>query len=191
MNPEEIKVGDKINIESLVIRKLHSEEQLITCELPTGLQFHIWQRDFEALSPANGIKYTEPAPKYDPCRKFREGDIVEPCSVKGRWLSEAWKNRKGIHYEVTSDEDDDCVMWVQDADSLHPKDVEAVFFQLVTPIEELEPYSVVDAHTHWDVADKNMKTVATYSKGYHPHAKEAAEAECARLNEAYRKEVEK
>ena len=33
-----------------------------------------------------------------------------------------------------------------------------------------------------------MKTVATYSKGNHPKAKAAAEAECARLNAEWRKE---
>ena len=56
------------------------------------------------------------------------------------------------------------------------------------PVEDLEPYSVVDAHTHWDVADKDMKTVATYSKGFHPNAKAAAEAERDRLNAEWRKE---
>ena len=34
---------------------------------------------------------TETETKYDPCRKFRKGDIVEPCEVKGRWFGAAWK----------------------------------------------------------------------------------------------------
>lgn len=128
------------------------------------------------------------APKYDPCRKFREGDIVTPCSVKGRWLGADWKDRSGIRFTVTTDEDEDCTMWVKDPDSIQQDCVDVVYFQLVVPVEELEPYSVVDAHTHWDVANKDMKTVSTYSKGYHPHAKAAAEAECQRLNEEHRKE---
>lgn len=88
---------------------------------------------------------TEHEPKYDPCRKFRKGDIVKPCEVKGRWFGTAWKNLKGIHFTVTSDEDEEGVMWVEDPKSLHPKDVEAVFFQLVTPVEELEQHSIKKA----------------------------------------------
>jgi hypothetical protein len=66
--------------------------------------------------------------------------------------------------------------------------VPACHLELITPVEEMEPYIVVDAHTHWDVADKNMKAVAIYSKGNHPQAKAAAEAERDRLNAEYRKE---
>ena len=197
MNPEEIKVGNKINIEALVIRKLHSEEQLITCELPTGLQFHIWQRDFEALSPANGIKNTEPAPKYDPCRKFRAGDIVEPCQVKGRWLSEAWKNSAGVHFTVATDEDEIGTMCVKYTDSVIDRCADAVYFQLVTPVEELEPYSVHESDTinGFDIMRDGL-CVMTFpygpkEAGYYRNklaAKEAADAECDRLNAEYRKE---
>ena len=88
---------------------------------------------------------TETETKYDPCRKFRKGDIVVPCEVKGRWFGTGWKNRKGIHFTVTSDEDEEGVMWVEDPKSLHPKDVEAVFFQLVTPVEELEQHNIKKA----------------------------------------------
>ena len=127
-------------------------------------------------------------PKYDPNRKFRKGDIVKPCQVKGRWQSITWKGRSGIHFTVTEDEDEDGIVSIKDPDCKLPSITSAVFLELVTPVEELEPYIVVDAHTHWDVADKNMKTVAMYSKGNHPHAKEAAEAERDRLNAEYRKE---
>ena len=53
----------------------------------------------------------------------------------------------------------------------------------------VERFGRTDAtHTHWDVADKYMKTVVTYNKAFHPNAKAAAEAECARLNAEWRKE---
>jgi hypothetical protein len=64
----------------------------------------------------------------------------------------------------------------------------AVYLELVTPVEELEQYRVVDAYTHFDVADKYMKTVVSYSKVHHPSAKAAAEAERDRLNKEWRKE---
>lgn len=138
----------------------------------------------------NDTKNDEPTPKYDPCRKFREGDIVEPCQVKGRWFGTAWKDRSGIRFEVTKDEDEEGVMWVQDPDSLHPKDVEAVFFQLVVPVEEVEPY-IVKKYSNFYAVERYNRLAdrpATYDIDFHPHAKEAAEAECARLNEEYRKE---
>lgn len=58
-----------------------------------------------------------------------------------------------------------------------------------TTAEERGPYRVVDAHTHQDVADKDMKTVVIYSKLHHPNAKEAAEAECKRLNDEWQTKV--
>lgn len=143
---------------------------------------------FSPIIPENGIKNTEPTPKYDPNRKFRKGDIVKPCQVKGRWQSITWKGRSGIHFTVTEDEDEDGIVSIKDPDCKLPSITSAVFLELVTPVEELEPYIVVDAHTHWDVADKNVKTVAMYSKGLHPNAKAAAEAERDRLNDEWRKE---
>ena len=57
------------------------------------------------LSPDEVAQAFTPLPKYDPCRPFREGDIVTPCQVKGRWCSSAWKGRAGMHFIVTKDED--------------------------------------------------------------------------------------
>lgn len=220
MNPEEIKVGDFVNLKLLVtgiispVVSIHKDYTL-TLELPSGSKYVLRECDFEALSPANGSKnaetstetpekealfaplkkleslppnfpHPETAPKYDPCRKFREGDIVEPCQVKGRWLSEGWKNRKGIHYKVTSDEDDDCVMWVLDPDSHHRKYVVSAFFQLVTPVEDLEPYFIEKSGNGYRLMKRNGKLLANYWET-HPHAKAAAVAESDRLNAEYRK----
>jgi hypothetical protein len=133
-------------------------------------------------------------PKYDPCRPFRKGDIVEPCQVKGRWLSEAWKDRAGIRFIVTMSEDADGRMLVKDPDSIIDRYADAVYFQLVTPVEELEPYYVKDDGTHYVVGKRpeepEIVYLAEYSKDRHPHAKEAAQAECDRLNAEYRKEQE-
>jgi hypothetical protein len=130
----------------------------------------------------------ETYPKYDPNRLFREGDKVEVVKNKGRIGSSTLP--VGIRATVVKDEDecDWVFLKADDCDKLDT--IDAAYLKLVKPVEELEPYIVVDAHTHWDVADKNMKTVAMYSKGNHPHAKEAAEAECDRLNDKWRKEQE-
>ena len=187
MNPEEIKKGEFVNLKLLVIENFCHR---LTLEAPSGKKLIVWLEDFEALSPANGKKNAEPAPKYDPNSKFRAGDIVEPCQVKGRWLSEAWKDRAGIHYKVALDEDDDCVMWVLDPDSHHRKCVAAVFFQLVTPAEELEPYIKLEnvSSNSIEVRDKRTNKVeATFYFGKdHAYtfvqAATLAEAERDRLN---------
>ena len=148
-------------------------------------------KTFKSMNPdtANGIKNTETATKYDPNRIFRKGDIVE-MDTHGRNFSKELKKhglKLCVRYTVTKDESaDGHVAYTGDDGVEHL----SMFFwlKLVTPVEELEPYIVVDAHTHWDVADKNMKTVAMYSKGNHPNAKAAAEAERDRLNAEYRKE---
>ena len=138
---------------------------------------------------ANGIKNTETAPKYDPCRLFKAGDIVEPCQANGRWLSPPWEHRTGIRYEVTEDENPITAdLYIKDPDSPEPFLTHAAFFNLVTQVEELEPYCIAD-HIHgWIVYKDNPGNVVANFNKTHPNAKAAAEAECARLNAEYRKE---
>jgi hypothetical protein len=139
----------------------------------------------EDLSPIS------PSPKYDPCRLFREGDIVEPCKVNGRWLSPPWEHRTGIGYEVTEDENPITAdLYIKGPDSPEPFRTHAAFFKLVAPVEELEPYSVTASTDDWCVQAKQSRAIISrYSKRLHPHALEAAEAERDRLNAEYRKEM--
>lgn len=145
-------------------------------------------RGFDPHNMQNGIKNTEPAPKYDPCRKLRKGDIVEPCQVKGRWHSVTWAGRSGIHFTVTEDEDEDGIISIKDPDCKLPFIAAAVFFNLVTPVEELEPYKIEKNLHGWIVfKDIPSNVVANFNKT-HPNAKAAAEAERDRLNDEWRKE---
>ena len=153
------------------------------------------ERGFDITDSANGIKNTEIAPKYDPCRLFKKGDIVEPCQANGRWLSPPWEHRTGIRYEVTEDENPITAdLYIKDPDSPEPFLTHAAFFNLVTPVEEREPYKVEESifiKDEWKVwkdgGDKTQTLIATYTLA-HPNAKAAAEAERDRLNAEYRKE---
>lgn len=128
--------------------------------------------------------------KYDPNRPFREGDIVTPCSVKGRWLDSTYKERVGILFTVTKDEDEDGIIWVKDPDRIHQDCGDCVYFQLVTPVEELEPYFVQENHSIVEVLSiEDQEVPATvFFKSKHKNARERAEAECERLNAEHRKE---
>lgn len=137
----------------------------------------------------NCSKATDPASKYDPNRKFRKGDKVRPVERYGRMPEDG----APVNFicEVVEDELKNGTVAIRargNCGSVQFR-VTALYLELVTPVEEMEPYSVVDAHTHWDVADKDMKCVVTYSKLHHPHAKAAAEDECDRLNAEWRKET--
>ena len=136
----------------------------------------------------------ETAPKYDPCRKFRKGDIVEPRSVNGRWFSPVWVDRSGIHYEVTIDEDPlTAHLYVKDPDSPEPFLVHAAFFKLVTPVEELEPYYYVTkndgVHPTFLVRNRNEEhRVAAICECWN---EEDAQRICDMYNAEYRKEMER
>ena len=181
MNIEEIKVGETYNVRLLA--RYNESNHFITFETPTGRDVVIGANDFEAVSPVE-------KPKHDPCRLFKKGDIVE-MDTHGRDIAASMKSSGvalGKRYTVTEDENNTgYVSFIGDDGIEH----HSMFFwlKLVTPVEELEPYFVVDAHTHWHIAkdDGNSSTVAIYSNTNHPHAKESAEAECDRLNAEWRK----
>lgn len=119
--------------------------------------------------------------KHSPCRKFRKGDKVRVVEWNGRDIA-----RVGQIGYVVSDEYNSRVELTIDGwtkDVFYP----ACHLELVTPAEELEPYSIETCQYGYTV-NKGELILATYNDENHPHAKEAAEAECARLNAEWRKE---
>ena len=133
------------------------------------------------------------SPKYDPNRLFCEGDEVRVIEKDGRTVHDPlnggiWRvarnERTGGAHEMSVlvhliYEDEKTALQIH---------VPFCFLELVTPVEELEPYSVGETTDYFSV-DKDNEEVSLYWKARHPHAKEAAEAECKKLNEEYRKET--
>lgn len=130
-------------------------------------------------------------PKYDPNRKFRKGDIVKPCQVKGRWQSITWKGCSGIHFTVTEDEDEDGIVSIKDPDCKLPSITSAVFLELVTPVEELEPYTISEGAGIIEVYNEKREAVkAWFYDDVKAGVKALAEAEAERdrLSDEWRKE---
>lgn len=123
----------------------------------------------------------ETAPKYDPCRLFKKGDKVRVVDWNGRTT-----NHKGEIGEVTEDELGGRVTFSVGSHTFK-RCYPICFLELVTPVEEIEPYSVETCQYGYTV-NKGELILATYNDETHPHAKEAAEAERDRLNAEYRKE---
>ena len=138
-------------------------------------------------SGCNCKKPIETAPKYDPNRQFREGDKVKPRERNGRipWA-------KDMMLTVISDERNSGVT-VRDEESGEERLMCVLFLELVTPVKERVSFRVGDfpVDGEWSVWKNSFgktEIISSYKIATHPHAKEAAEAECARLNAEYRKE---
>lgn len=147
-------------------------------------------------------KISEEHPKYDPCRKFKEGDIVD------------YRRRYGRDYETVPDPEDYKLARVissEDEESgmvgvefIEAYGGEDVYFavpwfhlELVIPVEELNPYSIIvqpeDYHCVRIMKGTKIHSSFPFDEEecvYHTleEAKAAAEAERDRLNAEHRKE---
>ena len=121
-------------------------------------------------------------------RLFQKGDKVRVVAWNGRDI-----DRMGQIGRVVSDEYNSRVELAIDGWSsciYYP----ACHLELVTPVEELEPYSVRESDAFDIVREgKIVMTIPFTEDDYYTfkQAEAAAEAECARLNEEWRKEHQK
>lgn len=122
--------------------------------------------------------------KYAPPRLFKKGDEVTPRIYLGR-------KDKGLEmgekYIVTADEIAGDMVAIKHHFTLRPDIVQTCFLELVTPVEELEPYKLIDSPNTYNIV-RDSAMVMTIHKKSHPNAKAAAEAERDRLNAEWRKE---
>ena len=140
--------------------------------------------------------YIELAPKYDPCRLLKKGDRVEVVKNKGRIGST--ETPVGTLATVTEDEEEAEWIYIQAEGSNKIDTIDPAYLELVTPVEELEPYYTalsteeIDGDTveFWAVRDEHDDTVAKfYVELYRADgAQKAAEAERDRRNAEHRKE---
>ena len=201
MRIEALKKGQPYNVR-LLFQEIDCDNDCVFID-PVGLSkiylslSNAPDRVTPISSPSAPPTLVGTTPKYDPCRKFRKGDIVEPTKINGRLPQEL---RGCYRYEVIVGEGEmSNPLYVAlnpllTANYKHFTElrVNVAFLKLVTPVEELEPYYVKDDGTHYVVGMRpeqpEIVYLAEYSKDLHPHAKEAAEAERDRLNAEHRKE---
>ena len=193
MNIEDLKVGETYNVRV----KVRFIEKARICCIPVFEDGTIsnYSPNYFASEEARAMQPINPAPKYDPCRKLKKGDTVKYSPKDGR---SAYRLQHNIDYEVKSDE---CPcgtveIWIYKHERYerYPYSI----FELVTPVEEQEPYCVkqgceqedmVDTFPYWSVVSSGCEVARFYSEQYEAgKAKAAAEAECARLNAEHRKE---
>lgn len=178
MNIEYVKIGETYYV-PFTVKAISGEYVTAT----TG-------GTLEALFLAKTLHPIPSAPKYDPCRPFREGDEVRYVPCNGRECPampcDEYYREKTL--TVVKDEDSNHQVLVRTQDG-REKYIRFCYLQLITPVEELEPYIVKKYSSFYAVEKRNdlKDRPATYDVDFHPHAKEAAEAERDRLNAEHRK----
>lgn len=133
---------------------------------------------------------------YDPCRKFKKGDLVKKRYVYGRSCDAI--GSLGIYTVVEDEDTNGGNVTVQDSMGRNCK-VKAVFLQLTTAVEDRPVYSVQESEAQdcFDIIRNNL-CVMSFPFGakecgwYYNEtaARKAAEIECNRLNNLYKQELE-
>jgi hypothetical protein len=195
MKLKDIKVGETYNVRVTVkyIDGYDVVAATIRQDEKEGYRTRFHFEDIPAFSPIS----PETAPKYNPCRMFRKGDIVRLREYNGRKPYDYWHKQTIKHFgakldTVLEDElDSGNVDIFQDApiDELTVR-VNSCHLELVTPVEELEPYNVHETEYLFrvmQVVEGGEQIVCEYRKSSHPNPKAAAEAERDRLNTEHRK----
>ena len=152
------------------------------------------QNHIKSMNPdtANGTNNTETAPKYDPNREFKKGDKVRVVERHGRYqpnipCDELWKGLCTV-----AEDEDFCnnLVKVRSEDG-REKLSHWWYLELVTPVEELEPYyvkNIIKGYAVCKMGAGDLDASCVFWSKYHPNARAAAEAERDRLNAEWRKE---
>lgn len=200
MNIEEIKVGERYNVCGYIGYK-NEDEISITFECKPGVYCSI---PFAKSHASMYFSLPPTPPKYDPCRKFKKGDKVKLIEWNGRTPYDTHHELKPppgeVHIVIEDEYDRNEVYIGMSAADEHQSVVHACHLELVTPVEELEPYKVEKRLSRYAVyyhdPDEDGMTGRVYEQAAfyfgHPNqytkdeALAAAEAERDRLNEEYR-----
>lgn len=185
-----VQQGDVVLVQGVVDKAHKSGDLLVRFKTESGVNSYAWiGKEYVGKTWAVAPE----KPTYDPCRIFKKGDKVEYSPRDGRDCLEApWIYDEA---EVIEDEDKTGSVVVRftfnyGAPSIHK--VPWYYLQLVTPVEELEPYYVGETASVYEVFNRNENnsSVAIFFKSQYSieKAKERAAAECARLNAEHRKE---
>ena len=189
MNSEDIKIGETYNLRIQVLGKsedfIHARPITPNGEYATTGFLEILHKYAPSFTPIPS-KHGTSVPTTT--RLFREGDKVRVVEKDGRTPTcfPVGKIKVGDILTVIENERGDAFINVKTEDG---SKMMAPWFhlELVTPVEELEPYKLIDSPNTYNIV-RDSAMVMTIHKKSHPNAKAAAEAECARLNEEWRKE---
>ena len=184
MNPQDLKKGHEYLIRAKFDNKDYDNDYNFIAD-PSDNRIYLDEKSVRQ----SVIETPEPPTlvgAYPKLRRFRKGDKVRVVAWQGRVPSCA-----SILGKIANAVCDEHVFGVRiQIDSGEGYcTINSCFLELITPGEELEPYDVTESTDYFAVENRSKgDEVATFWKEGHPNPKEAAEAECARLNAEHRKE---
>ena len=194
MNPQDLKQGQSyLILANYYGNDCDNDHHFIA--VPSKSRFYLDERAVQTCVslPSEPPTLAGAYPKYDPYREFQEGDKVKLKTHFGRKPFDSFLGKEytpdGTVFTVLREE------WNTGNVDIFYKDASDAFsvhfsnLELITPIEELEPYEVTESTDYFAVSHRvTGDAVSTFWKEWHPNPKEAAEAERDRLNAEHRKE---
>lgn len=182
----QLKPGDPLIIHG-TFEKIYTDGDIVVKVKETNICTNEYQDHLIWVSPTCVSLPSEPPTSFGPYRRFRKGDRVRVVAWQGR--SPGCSALLGKITTVLRDEYEFGVR-IQIGEGESYCTPEACFLELITPVEELEPYEVTESTDYFAVENSAASDeVATFWKDLHPSPKEAAEAERDRLNADHRKEM--
>ena len=158
---------------------------------------HAHEQEYEAMYAKTDCRYADiqiPEQNLDIFRLFRKGDIVTPRRVNGRTFSKQLTPLTGEKCIVGRDEIIGDWIVIYHDNKRHY--IDAAYLTLITPVEELDTYIVVENSLNNSYEVRCCKSEHVCAAYYYSHdqatydvskAFEAAKAECDRLNAEWRK----
>lgn len=211
MNPEDIKVGETYHVLVKVKKNALTENDEFFA-VPVDRSGNELNGDgafftYSELSAFSPFITSEPPtlvgtnPKNDHCRLYRKGDKVRLIEWNGRKPFDTFHglnlNPGEVHIVLDDEYARNEVYIGMSAADEEQSVVHACNLELITPVEEMGPFSVRHnaVHAAWSIYGPFDLSAVNYFYGErYPYTKEtakaAAEAECARLNEDYKKKAE-
>ena len=194
LTEEQIKVlkpGDPLIVKGTYVKQYSNGDIVIKCNITAGGKL---TPDLKYFNPMCVSLTSDSQPKYDPCRLLRKGDRVQVKKRNGRCNGKDGEYLREAFCEVADDEVPNELVRVYHNSSEYRLD--PAYLELVTPVEELEPYTVDGcgfAPTFYVLKYGKVYMTIPYKEGSslfqtREEAKEAAEAECNRLNDEWKKD---
>ena len=189
MDIKYIKIGEKYYVQVTAL-SLHRDDTLVIVEDEDGDYAYFHPKDFYPCPEG------QEAPKYDPNRKFKAGDIVSPrfwcmrppsayyiSDISGHFMPE-----DGL-YEVDKDEMPDSTVLVKYRGKVIS--MQACHLELMTPVEGIEQYFIQEDNVSYNIRSKDECFIAAIIfKGIFENPMQLAKDTCDRLNAQHRKEQE-
>ena len=196
-----LKPGDPIVIRTTFMRVDGDGDIRFKAQSNNGNCYELFiSTDYVSLSTDSQSSIVN---KYDPCRLFKKGDRAQVVERHGRTMTclPAGRIKVGDIVTVAENESGDVFINVITEDG-HKMMVPWFMMELITPVEELEPYFMYESKEEesFDIMKRVGKLYLTRNCIYYKsdindlaeltreQAKAAAEAERDRLNDEWRKE---